>query len=166
MHIKKANPSDIDKIMPLVYDAVMFMNAHANYQWDEDYPNQSVFENDIHKGHLFVVRDQKIISGLIVLNEDQPDAYQPLSWQTPPQALIIHRMIVSANYRGKGVARKLFEFAEEEAIRQGFTAIRSDTNIQNKAMNYLFKVYNYRYTGQITLRNNPDLFNCYEKFLS
>lgn len=163
MRIQKATVHDLDKILPLVDEAVRFMNDGGNFQWDPTYPNREVFERDISQHQLYIAKDLLRIAGIVCLNYDQPQEYIPLDWKTDKDALVIHRMAIGNTYRGTGIAHKLFEFAETEAKRQNLSAIRSDTNTKNGAMNHLFKAHNYRFTGQIVLRENPDLFNCYEK---
>lgn len=165
MRIQKATMHDIDKIMALVNEAVVFMNNNGNFQWDNEYPTQEVFENDIRQGNLFILKDLLHIAGFICLNTHQPQEYNALPWKTVPEAMVIHRMVIGNRYRGQGFARKLFEFAESEAKKQAFKSIRSDTNTNNKAMNHLFKSFSYSFTGNIVLRGKPDLFNCYEKAL-
>lgn len=165
MRIVQAHHSDIEQITSILSHAVSFMNASGNFQWDKHYPNRTVFENDIQRGELFKAMDMNSLAGIVCLNQDQPPEYGPLDWKTPHKALVIHRMMVAPEYHGEGIARAMFAFAEEEAKRQGFPAIRSDTNRANGAMNHLFQAFDYRFTGTIVLRENPVLFNCYEKHL-
>lgn len=163
MEFVKAVPSDITEIMPLVNEAVSFMNASGNFQWDTGYPSQTVFENDILSGHLYLTRYGTNLAGFVCLNFDQPLEYNNLNWTTSSNALVIHRMVVSKEYRGKGVAKFMFQNAEIRAQKLNVSTIRSDTNSENKAMNHLFKIFTYRFAGNISLRNNPVAFNCFEK---
>lgn len=166
MEFVKAHKSNLTDVISLMHGAISFMNAQGNFQWDQHYPTPKVFEKDIEKGQLYAVIRNGVLIGVVCLNFDQPVEYIPLNWKTPPQSLVIHRMIVSEKYRGGGVAKFMFQKAEETALIAGLSSIRSDTNQANPAMNHLFRISSYRFTGNIILRDNPVLFNCYEKILS
>lgn len=139
------------------------MNALGNFQWDKDYPTETVILNDIQKRHLYLLMAGSELLGLVCFNFEQPNEYQGLDWNTPSVALVIHRMIVTQHNRGKGIAKIMFQHAENTAKKLEVNAIRSDTNRENKAMKHLFKAYDYRFVGNIFLRKSPVEFNCYEK---
>lgn len=160
-----ATLADLAEVMNLVREAVHFMHANGNFQWDEDYPQQQKFITDIESESLYLLRISDKLAGFVSLNADQSPTYKTINWETPEKALCIHRMVVSNSYKGLGLARKMFLFSEKIAKEKGYQAIRSDTNEANKPMNHLFLSLGYTYRGKIQLRQNPVLFNCYDKIV-
>jgi len=166
MHnMNKATMSDLAAIMKMVDAAKKFMHAIDNFQWDEHYPLDDTFEKDIKEGGLYTLRTQGQIAGFICINLDQPPEYASPDWKTPNKSLVIHRMVISREYAGMGLAQKMMLFAEDLTALFGVKSLRSDTNCKNKPMLHIFKKMNYRYTGNIVLRRKKDLFCCFEKWL-
>ncbi|WP_425291000.1 hypothetical protein [Spirosoma linguale] len=52
MTIRPATPADLPALMNLIRHVVPLMRKDGNFQWDEHYPNQTVFSDDIAKGQL------------------------------------------------------------------------------------------------------------------
>lgn len=162
--IRKAKRQDIDQIMSIIQAIIKEMNAVENYQWDENYPQKEVFLRDIEYGNLYVDGDDiSQIRGFICIDYKQPIEYANMSWTSDEKALVIHRMAVSSNYRGMGVAAKLLTFAEQTAISSKISYIRTDTYSTNRAMNTLFVKLKYEFIGTISMMSKPLKFNCYER---
>jgi ribosomal protein S18 acetylase RimI-like enzyme len=80
---------------------------------------------------------------------------------------MVHRLAVSPEFRGAGVAATLMRKAEEVAVERGLPAVRTDTSIENEAAQRLFLKMGYVQTGEISLSFRPGLrVLCYEKRLS
>ena len=156
---------NINEVMRLVIDAKVYMHTTGNYQWDENYPLQHHFENDIKNGDLWLFKSRNTLAGFICINRVQPVEYSTPHWKTPEDSLVVHRMVIAREFAGKGVAQRMMLFAEEKAKEVGVSSIRSDTNSKNSIMIHIFDKLGYRFTGNIVLRNKPDLFCCYEKSL-
>jgi GNAT superfamily N-acetyltransferase len=163
--IRLATLENINEVMRLVVDAKVYMNTTGNYQWDENYPLQQHFENDILKGDLWLFKSSNTLAGFICINRVQPVEYSSPEWQTPEDSLVVHRMVIARQFAGRGIGQKMMQFAEELALKAGVNSIRSDTNSKNSVMLHIFNKLGYRFTGNIVLRNKPDLFCCYEKSL-
>ena len=52
--IRKANKNDLSSILNIVEEAKTIMKQDNNNQWDEHYPLEEHFEEDIEKDTLFV----------------------------------------------------------------------------------------------------------------
>lgn len=164
-NMQKATSADLPKIMQLVEDAKVYMHSIGNYQWDEKYPLADTFEKDIESGSLYKLMAEGRIAGFICLNLEQPSEYFSSDWKTPQKSLVIHRMVIARDFAGQGLAQKMMAFAEELTKTYGVKSLRSDTNCKNKPMLHIFEKMQYRYTGNITLRQKKDLFCCFEKWL-
>jgi ribosomal protein S18 acetylase RimI-like enzyme len=166
MIIRPAMPNDIPGIMQLIAEVVPVMNAAGNFQWDSTYPNAAVFEKDIALNQLWVADADGDIAGVSAITTDQEPEYAQVGWDLNETAIVTHRLAVSTRYRGQGVAAKLMQQAEDEAIRRGIKTLRIDTNTSNQATQQLFPKLGYEYAGEIGLGFRPNLrFYCYEKRL-
>ena len=54
MQIRLATKGDLPSLMVLVRRVVPLMRATGNLQWDETYPNETVFQRDIDLNQLWV----------------------------------------------------------------------------------------------------------------
>lgn len=161
--IRKATQRDLDAVLDILAKTVPIMQASGNNQWDSEYPNRQRFLDDIIAGSLYIYDMDGTPVGFVCVDTEEPPEYDAVCWQTKGPALVLHRMAVSPEFRGLGLAMKMATFCEDLARQNGYTCIHSDTNSKNIPVNALFKKLGYSFCGNITLRDTPDLFNCYEK---
>ena len=167
MIIRRATLNDIPGIMQLIAEVVPAMNAAGNFQWDASYPNATVFEKDIDLDQLWVVDVNGNIAGVSAITTDQEPEYALVGWNLDETAIVTHRLAVSIRYRGQGIAARLMQQAEDEAVRRDIKTLRIDTNTNNQATQQLFPKLGYKYAGEIGLGFRPNLrFYCYEKRLN
>jgi GNAT superfamily N-acetyltransferase len=166
MLIRPAKLTDIPQIMQLVAEVVPAMIASGNLQWDSNYPNASVFTNDINHDQLWVAEVNGQIAGITAITTDQEAEYAQIGWNINETAIVTHRLAVSPHYRGLGIAATLLQQADHEALRRNIKTLRIDTNANNQATQKLFPKMGYVYVGEIGLGFRPGLrFYCYEKRL-
>jgi len=166
MLIRRAVLTDIPQIMQLIAEVVPAMNAAGNFQWDNTYPNAQVFEKDISLNQLWVADVDGAITGIAAITTDQEPEYANFGWDINETAIVTHRLAVSQEYRGKGIAAALLMQAEHDAINRGIHVLRIDTNTTNQATQKLFPKLGYQFSGEIGLGFRPNLrFYCYEKRL-
>jgi ribosomal protein S18 acetylase RimI-like enzyme len=166
MLIRPATLTDIPQIMQLIAEVVPAMIASGNLQWDSNYPNASVFTNDINHDQLWVAEVNGQIAGITAITTDQETEYAQIGWDINETAIVTHRLAVSPYYRGLSIAAALLQQAEHEALRRNIKTLRIDTNANNQATQKLFPKLGYVYAGEIALGFRPGLrFYCYEKRL-
>lgn len=166
MLIRSANLKDIPAILQVIKEIVPVMIAAGNFQWDDTYPNAAAFEEDIAVNQLWVADDDGEIAGVAAITTEQYPEYADVGLDISETAVVVHRLAVSANYRGKGVAGKLMQQAEVVARSRNIKVLRIDTNKANAAANQLFPKLGYIYAGEIGLSFRPGMrFCCYEKKL-
>jgi GNAT superfamily N-acetyltransferase len=152
--------------MDLVHRVVPLMRVGGNLQWDEHYPNPSVFERDVELGQLWLAKIDGQLAGVAAITTDQDEDYTQVGWDITEPAIVVHRLAVDPAFQGKGVAARLMLQAEAVASAQSIQVLRVDTNTQNKATQRLFPKLGYTLAGEITLRFRPGLkFLGYEKRL-
>lgn len=67
--IQKAVNKDLNSILEITKDALNAMKAMNFHQWDENYPNEIVFQEDIQAQELYVFKENDEILGFICINE-------------------------------------------------------------------------------------------------
>jgi hypothetical protein len=76
MKIRIATNYDIPPILKIVSTVVPIMQSAHNFQWDELYPLEANFLDDVLKSQLWVCEtDSNDIAGFAALTEDQPEEY-------------------------------------------------------------------------------------------
>ncbi|HTH83118.1 MAG TPA: GNAT family N-acetyltransferase [Mucilaginibacter sp.] len=166
MFIRLAALPDIPQILQFIADIIPAMHAEGNFQWDDTYPNTGIFENDIALNQLWVAEADGDIAGVAAFLIEQEPEYAQANWDVNEEAVVIHRLAVSIHHRGKRVAAKLMEQAEQVAISKNIQVLRVDTNATNTPAQQLFPKLGYTFAGEIGLEFRPgQRFYCYEKRL-
>jgi ribosomal protein S18 acetylase RimI-like enzyme len=167
MQIRLATHRDLAALMTLVRRVVPLMRSAGNLQWDENYPNEAVFERDIDLKQLWIAEIGPDIAGIAAITMDQEPDYARVGWDISEPSIVVHRLAVDPAFRGAGVASLLMQTAEHIAVERGISVVRVDTNTQNEATQRLFPKLGYKLAGEISLQIRPGLrFFCYEKRLA
>ena len=166
MLLRLATEADLPALNALVRRVVPMMRAQGNLQWDDGYPGESVFAADIAGGDLWVAEIDAAVAGVAAITTDQSPEYADVGWNLNEPAIVVHRLAVDPEYRGRGVAEALMRHAEVVAAERGICVLRIDTNTKNMATQRLFPKLGYMFAGEISLEFRPGLrFLCYEKRL-
>jgi GNAT superfamily N-acetyltransferase len=164
MTLRLATPDDIPALLDLLKHVIPAMHESGNFQWDEHYPNATVFGQDITRQQLWVAVVSDQLAGVAALTEDQEPEYAQVGFDLSQRAIVTHRLAVDPRFRGHGVAVALLQQAEQLAHDRGIHYLRVDTNSENQITQRLFPKLGYRYAGDITLSFRPGLrFLAYEK---
>lgn len=142
------------------------MREAGNFQWDDTYPNETVFGQDIDKAQLWVADIDGQLAGVAALTEDQEPEYAQVGFDISQRAIVTHRLAVDPAFRGQGIAAALLNQAEKLALERNVSFLRIDTNSENQVTQKLFPKLGYQLAGEITLGFRPGLrFLAYEKKL-
>lgn len=142
------------------------MREVGNFQWDDTYPNETVFGQDIDKAQLWVADIDGQLAGVAALTEDQEPEYAQVGFDISQRAIVTHRLAVDPAFRGQGIAAALLNQAEKLALERNVSFLRIDTNSENQVTQKLFPKLGYQLAGEITLGFRPGLrFLAYEKKL-
>lgn len=160
--IKKLSMDQLFDAFSIIESVIDKMNAEQIFQWDEQYPSREIIKKDISEGSAFGFFESDELRGYIVLNEEYSPEYNSLEWKDKNgTALIVHRLSIKADCQGQGIAKQLMMFAEEYAINNGYSSIRLDAFLHNKAALSLYDNLGYTKVGTVTFRKGE--FYCYEK---
>lgn len=164
--MRKAVKEDIEDIMKIIKETIEEMRTYNNTQWDENYPQEKDFKEDIKNGNLFVVEREGKLAGFVCINKEAPAEYAGLNWSSDKEAVIVHRMAVSLKYRKGGVGTELMKLADDFALKHNIGYLKIDTYSINEKMNALIKKCNYNFVGKINFLGREKSFYCYEKVLN
>ena len=165
-NFRKASLSDINPIWDILQQAIVRRKNDGSNQWQDGYPNLEVVQKDIEKESGYVLTEGESIVGYIaVLINDEP-AYEKIEgeWLTNNDFVLFHRVAISENYLGKGLAKMMINYIEDFAVENKINSIKADTNFDNFAMLNIFEKLGYKYCGQVYLRGNPR--RAFEKVLN
>ena len=153
---RKANASEVPQIWEIIQQAIVRRKNDGSQQWQDGYPNEDVIKQDITKGIGFVLIDDNIVAGYAaILFNDEP-AYEQLkgTWLTNGDFAVVHRVAISDDYLGKGLAQKIFLFTEDLAKENNIFSIKVDTNFDNIPMLKILEKLGYTYCGEVTFRGS------------
>jgi len=170
LRCEPAKKEDIPRIMEIVDDAKETLARHRVDQWQGDYPNPGVFEEDIKRGELFVLRHGQELAAFFMISDRPEPSYEHISdgkWTPDVPYCVLHRTAVAREYRGTAVAARMLRCAEERAGELGRRAVRVDTHRKNKPMLQLLRSSGYRYRGNVLVAANghDPARQAYEKIL-
>lgn len=167
-----AQQSECKEILQL-YDAViLWMHKEFEKPWwfSGWYPNWDTVCDAVSKKELYLLKIDDQIAAVAVFNHEQPLVYQSLDWEDfdKTEVLVIHTLAVHPSYQGRGLTRKILEFAEQWAKKQHLKAIRFDTFEYNLPAQHIYQTSGYQKIGVVDLgieipymRN----FYCYQKLI-
>lgn len=163
---RKAEIADLHPIWGILQQAIIRRKEDGSDQWQDGYPNPDVIRKDVERGAGFVLTDKNTIIGYVaVLVNDEPE-YAKIEgeWLTNGDFVVAHRIAVSENYAGKGLAKRILGFVEDFAVSNHINSIKADTNFDNIAMMKTFEKLGYVYCGEVYFRGSAR--RAYENVLS
>ena len=159
---------DIDSLLEITAACALHMTTNGIFQWNDWYPNRKAFEDDVNRNELYVIKneDDKII-GCIAISTLMDKEYRPIVWLTENKDNVyIHRLAVHPDHQGKGIARKLMDYAEEKSMKEKKISIRLDTFSKNFRNQKFYEQRGYKRLGSIYFPKQSEFpFYCYELIL-
>lgn len=164
MKYRLAKEEDLERICEFVRNAIVTMEKHNIFQWDDLYPIREDFLEDIKKGELFVGLLEDDIAVIYTLNGESDEEYQNGKWKNPDcEYRVIHRLCVNPKYQNQGLAKATLLHIEEELRKRNVGAIRLDVFSQNPFALALYTNNGYEQTGFVDWRKGR--FYLMEKYL-
>lgn len=172
--IRLASPADLPAIAD-IYDAILTREesggpVYTNWQRGK-YPTMDTARQALGDGTLYVGEDVGSLWGVVNLNAVQLPEYDDIPWTIPAERErvgVIHTLCIHPAQAGRGLARQMVVFCEEEARRQGRTVMRLDTWEHNLPANRMYPSPGYRFAGATEFFFQGfihEILNCYEKSL-
>ncbi|MFC6999942.1 GNAT family N-acetyltransferase [Rufibacter roseus] len=165
-NFRKATLAEQNQIWDILKGAIKRRKADGSNQWQDGYPNPEVVRNDLEKGVGFVLTEGEAIVGYtaVLINDEPEYARIEGKWLTDSDFVVFHRVAISENHLGKGLAKKILDFIEAYALSNHIYSIKADTNFDNVAMMKTFEKAGYVYCGEVYFRGSPR--KAFEKMLT
>lgn len=154
---RRATMEDMDVLMDLASQGSAYLRECGVDQWQDGFPNPTVFERDISKGNCWLFTHEGEPAGVIsIYLEPDPD-YPAIDgkWLTEGDRYgVMHRGTVGEKFRGHGLAHEMMQFAEDIILGSGYGSVRGDTHPDNKAMRHLLESRGYTCCGTVVLSSH------------
>jgi GNAT superfamily N-acetyltransferase len=146
--------ADADQIWHILEQAIARRKADGSDQWQDGYPNPQVVAEDIKNGYGYVLAAGDKIAGYVALLINDEPAYEDIKgkWLTSGDFVVYHRVAISDEFLGQGLAQQLLKHIEDYAAEKGINSVRADTNYDNKGMLRIFEKLGYVYCGEVFFR--------------
>lgn len=162
---RQATEGDTFQIWKILEKAIKRRKEDDSTQWQDGYPNLSVVENDIKNTFGYVLVDEDIIIGYcaILINDEPAYANITGSWLTNGDFVVYHRVAISEEYLGQGLAQIMLQHIEDFALKHNIYSVKVDTNFDNTGMLWILRKMSYHYCGEVIFRGSPR--KAFEKIL-
>ena len=144
--------------------------SYTNWQRGK-YPTEDTARQALEQGTLWAGEEGGRLYGAVILNGIQLPEYDAILWQFQADregVMVIHTLVIRPSWSGRGKAREMVAFCEEEARRQGKRVMRLDTYEGNAPANAMYPRLGYRFAGGTEFFFQGfihEVLNCYEKQL-
>jgi GNAT superfamily N-acetyltransferase len=171
MKIRLSLTEDIPKIIEIIDDAKAYLASQNIDQWQNGYPNAKQVENDILNEESYVVvnDDNKIMATSMFTKRKEPTYKKVIdgNWIIDESLSygVIHRLAMSKDYRGLGIAKFIFEEFHQQLKDKNIQSLKIDTHEENIGMQSLIKKLGYKYCGIIYTNYNAKRL-AFEKVIS
>lgn len=163
MPVVRAGEKDLMDVLYLLRRCTGHMNRQGMFHWNSSYPSREIVLEDILRGELYLYQDSGICKGIMVLNENQSEEYKQIEWTAGgKKVLVVHRLAVNPVFQGKGIGRRLMEFALHFMKTEGYDSIRLDVIESNRGANRMYREMGFSETGSFYFPFQKSPFICYE----
>lgn len=123
-------------------------------QWQKGYPSKGVWEEDIRKKMAWLAVEEDKVLGVFAFQTTPDVSYGEIDgkWLTDTPYASMHRVCVSDDSKGKGVAGQMFRYGFSMAQKLGFASVRIDTHPGNLPMQRALTKAGFVPCGTITLK--------------
>lgn len=150
---RKTQISDKKKVMQIYRDAREYMIKNGNSeQWSDGHPKEELIDSDIASGIGYVCEYNGEIAAVFMLDLNGDESYDKIydgKWLNGEPYGVIHRIAVSDNMHGKGIAKACFDFCGEECKKRGIRNLKIDTHKDNFPMQKALSKYGFVHCGTV-----------------
>lgn len=149
--LRKTLTKEANEVWRILQQAILRRKDDGSNQWQSGYPNLETVKSDIEKGNSYslCLNDQIIAIAAIIFNYEPTYESIDGKWLSDGDFMVIHRVAVTDEVAGKGIATKFFQMMENFAMENKVFSIKIDTNHDNFAMLRILEKLNYIYCGEI-----------------
>ena len=147
----KAQPEEVAQCKAILDSGREFQRQQGFVQWPDGYPTLEMIAKDVEVGKGYVLKVDSRIAAYMLLDLDGDPAYADARchWHNEDKYLVIHRIAISEEFRGQGIAAIIFDLVAEYAKEQGVYNLRIDTALENKRMQHVVQRSGFTYRGLV-----------------
>ena len=143
MKVVLAKEKDLSEVKEVFYKIVQNMNSNGISIWNDYYPIE-VFEEDIRKKNLYLLKDHDSLLGAFVMYEHN-DIESDVKWKDKKaKAFLLNRLGVNVNYLRKGIGERLVLEASLLAKKKGAKFLRLLVVLENSPAIKLYEKCNFK----------------------
>lgn len=159
IELRPTKLEEIEIAIEIINSAKKHLKEQGIDQWQTGYPDYNCIYNDIISEKGFFVTDENIIIGYLCIDYDGEQAYEHLDgkWQTSGKYVVVHRMALTENARGKKISDRVFSLVQEMSREKGIHSFRVDTDEDNQKMQHILKKNGFSYRGTIWFDNSEKI---------
>jgi len=156
MRLNISLPQDFNIVQSLYWDIIEAMkNSPFSPKWERGiYPTDASLSTFIEKKQMYLVQEDVMTMGAMVLNDEWSHGYEQARWQSDAsdfEIAVIHLLGVHPSCTGRGVAKFLVTEARRIAMQQKKKAIRLDVLENNVPAQRLYESMGFLYCDTIQL---------------
>lgn len=154
MEFRRSTLADTKDIMKIIKQAQEYLRSQQVMQWQNNYPNIQVVEQDIKDQNGYVIVDDGNILGTVAVSFDGERTYDKIyegQWLSDHPYGVVHRIAIHEKYKGKGLSSIIMDNIEKMCHDRNIKSIRVDTHEANKSMQKLLQKTGFEYCGIIYL---------------
>jgi ribosomal protein S18 acetylase RimI-like enzyme len=150
--IRVATNEDISEVAQTYRELLLYEKEHGGHSnWVLDvYPTKTVAEKSHAEGTLHVMEEDGEICASMILNQFQSEGYTQIPWKYPASAkevLVLHTLCIPPSKAGKGIGKKMVDYALKRAREMDCKVMRLDTHIENVPAAGLYKKLGFQFAG-------------------
>ncbi|ANZ57620.1 GNAT family N-acetyltransferase [Fructilactobacillus lindneri] len=160
-YVRKSTEKDLPAISKIINAGRGFLKEQGINQWQGTYPSQADIKRDIDNGISYVLDIDGKVAGSATLHLGIDPDYLEMEegeWKNGSEAhySAIHRVSVSHEYRGQGLAYKLISGLLTISDLLGFKDVRIDTHPKNEGMQHIILASGFTRRGIIRTKAEDD----------
>jgi len=167
MEFLRAVEKDASGIFNIIKQAQDYFKEQGINQWQDNYPNFKIINNDIENKNGYVLLKNNIILGTVVVSFDGEKNYESIyngKWLSNDEFAVIHRIAIDSKFKGLGLSSVIIKNIEKICLNNGVHSIKIDTHKENISMQKMLLKNGFIYCGIIYLENKSERV-AFEKIL-
>ncbi len=151
---------NLEDVLEIYHDASQAMAEAGIPQWQNNYPNEHTFLEDVRAEKSFVFLEEDELVATAMVDVDGDPAYQKIydgKWLNDKPYGVIHRIAVKKS-RGKSLQYGQRTFTEifKYLLSQGVYNVRIDTHEKNRPMRNLLEKFGFTLCGKVTVHDGTE----------
>jgi GNAT superfamily N-acetyltransferase len=154
----------VEEVLALARSCTDHLAGSDIPQWDDLYPDRGSIESDVRDDSGLLARQHGEVVAYLALDRIQDPQYAQVDWRLVDAPIaVVHRLMVSPAWQGRGLGQWCMAVAEQRATQAGCATMRLDAFTGNPRAVRLYASRGYRAAGVVNFRTGK--FTCFEKAL-